>query len=243
MANKYTNTACSLYGTKYCRALNMESCDKCLVSSENAKEIAGDVEAVLSMLPEEGLYHFFGTDECMLCRGEKKNKAVCYAMTDIVNPEPKREKRSWLGTKTRSSVGSMVPLQFSCCKECRSRHRAIGNRHIVLPMFAAIFMFALLNFNYIGEKLANVSMMLPLLLFAVVVGGAFVAGRLSRKNLIKNSEKHTYLNVFDVPGMDELAAQNWFEMTPGKDASKLVFSKEPLKMGLMTGSMAKEENI
>ena len=64
-----------------------------------------------------------------------------------------------------------------------------------------------------------------------------------RKNLIKKYSQLTWLKVMDIPGVNELADKNWFELAPGKEVSSLIFSKAPLKSGLMTGPMGKEENI
>ncbi len=243
MARNYTKTSCPLYGTKYCSALNMESCDKCMVTEENHDDVIKDLDVVMNMLPEGGVYRFFSTDECMLCKGEQKNKADCYAMTDLANPEPKREKRNVLGMKTKATIGSLLPMQFSCCKDCRRRHNAITGRHITVTIITAIVMFGLLNYGPIGETIANISMALPLILFIAAVGGAWFICKAARKNLINKYSELTWLNVMDIPGMDELAAKNWFELNHGKEMSRLVFSKDPLKCGLMTGPMEQEENI
>lgn len=243
MAKNYTNTTCQLYGTKYCAALNMESCDKCIVIEENAAGIKQDIDMVLNMLPEEGIYRFFSTDKCMLCKGEKKNKAEYYALIDLGNPEPKREKRNILGMKAKTAIGSILPLQLSCCKDCRKRFSALCERHIWVTIITAIVVFLLLNYRPIGESIANISMALPLLLFIASVLGAWFISKASRKNLIKKYSQLTWLKVMDIPGVDELADKNWFELAPGKEVSRLIFSKDPLKSGLMTGPMGKEENI
>ena len=243
MARNYTNTTCQLYGTKYCAALNMENCDKCIVIEENATGIMQDIDLVLKMLPEEGIYRFFSNDECMLCKGEKKNKAECYALTDLGNPEPKREKRSILGMKTKTAIGSILPLQLSCCKDCRKRFNTLSGRHTIVTIITAIVVFFLLNYKPVGERIANISMALPLSIFVASVLGAWFISKASRKNLIKKYSELTWLNVMDIPGVDELADKNWFELSPDKDVSRLIFSKEPLKSGLLTGPMNKEENI
>lgn len=243
MARNYTNTSCPLYGTKYCRALNMESCGKCIVTEDKAADIMKDIDAVLDMLPEGGIYSFFSTDVCMFCKGDRKNKASCYAMTDLGNPEPRHEKRNVLGMKVKTMVGSILPLQLSCCKECRSRYNAVSNRHITVPLVIAIAMLGLLNYKPIGEAIANVNMALPLILFVAAVGGSWLICRMTRKSLIKKHSEFTWLNVMDIPGVKELAEKNWFELNPNKGVSRLIFSKEPLKRGLFTGPVYEEENI
>jgi len=243
MARNYTKTECPLYGTKYCSALNMQGCEKCVVTDANAEGVKRDVDAVLSLLPEGGIFPFFGTDECMLCKGEKKNRAACYGIAEIGNPYPKRERTNMLGMKTKAVVGSILSLQLSCCKDCRRRYGAVANRHITLTLIAAAVMIGLLNFKPVGEAIANVSMALPPILFLGVVLGTWLISRASRKKLMEKYSDMTYLNIFDIPGVDELKKRYWFEMSAGKDISRLIFSKEPLKQGLLTGPVAQEENI
>ena len=88
---KYTRTDCPLYGGEYCKKLNMKSCRTCTVTNDNAAGIKADIDAIESLMPEGGMARFFEGEECVLCKGEKKNRADCYAMADIGHPEPKRE--------------------------------------------------------------------------------------------------------------------------------------------------------
>lgn len=243
MARNYTNTSCDLYGTKYCSALNMESCDKCIVSGKNSSEVKNDLDIVFDMLPEDGIYRFFGTEECMLCKGEKKNRTQCYAMTDLGNPEPEKERRNVIGMKTKTMVGSILPMQFSCCKACRSRYNAVSGRHITVTLIAAIVAMGLVNYNPVGEALANISMMLPLALFVIVTGGTWLISKAVQKRLIKKYSELTWFNVMEIPGMEKLEEKNWFELNRSRGISRLIFSNEPLRQGLMTGPVTREENI
>lgn len=243
MARIYTNTSCPFYNTRYCRALNMESCDKCFISEDNASGVMQDIDAVLNMMPEGGIYQFIASKECMFCKGESKNPTSCYAMADLGNPEPKREKRNVLGMKVKANVGSILPLQLACCKACRRRFNTLSNRHLTIPLFTGIAAMGLLNYKPIGEAIANIHMGLPLLIFVVLVGGAWLACKLTRKSLVKKYSELTWLKVMDIPQVSRLADYNWFELSPAKDMSRLVFSREPLKRGLMTGPLGEEENI
>ncbi len=54
------------------------------------------------------------------------------------------------------------------------------------------------------------------------------------------------MDIFEVPGLDEFKEKGWFEISPYKDMSRLVFSREPLRQGLFTASEKKgkeEQNI
>ena len=64
--------------------------------------------------------------------------------------------------------------------------------------------------------------------------------------MIKKFSETTCMDIFEVPGLDEFKARGWFEISPYKDMSRLVFSREPLRQGLFTASEKKgkeEQNI
>ena len=207
---KYTRTDCPLYGGEYCKKLNMKSCRTCTVTNDNAAGIKADIDAIESLMPEGGMARFFEGEECVLCKGEKKNRADCYAMADIGHPEPKREGRNAIGLKTKLRIGSMLPVQLSCCSNCRKKHNAASNREAAVTLTVAIIMLA------------------------------------SRKSMIKKFSETTCMDIFEVPGLDEFKARGWFEISPYKDMSRLVFSREPLRQGLFTASEKKgkeEQNI
>ena len=243
---KYTRTDCPLYGGEYCKKLNMKSCRTCTVTNDNAAGIKADIDAIESLMPEGGMARFFEGEECVLCKGERKNRADCYAMADIGHPEPKREGRNAIGLKTKLRIGSMLPVQLSCCSNCRKKHNAASNREAAVTLTVAIIMLAVLNFTPTAEAIAAIGSYMPLLLFVIVVGGTWLIGRASRKSMIKKFSETTCMDIFDVPGLDEFTAKGWFEISPYKDMSRLVFSREPLRQGLFTASEKKgkeEQNI
>ena len=97
-----------------------------------------------------------------------------------------------------------------------------------------------------AEAIAAIGSYMPLLLFVIVVGGTWLIGRASRKSMIKKFSETTCMDIFEVPGLDEFKARGWFEISPYKDMSRLVFSREPLRQGLFTASEKKgkeEQNI
>ena len=71
---KYTNADCPLYGSEYCAALNMESCEKCTVDctdEEKTARVKQDLADMAALLPEDGMAKLFTGEECVLCKGEK----------------------------------------------------------------------------------------------------------------------------------------------------------------------------
>ena len=153
---KYTRTDCPLYGGEYCKKLNMKSCRTCTVTNDNAAGIKADIDAIESLMPEGGMARFFEGEECVLCKGERKNRADCYAMADIGHPEPKREGRNAIGLKTKLRIGSMLPVQLSCCSKCRKKHNAASNREAAVTLTVAIIMLAVLNFTPTAEAIAAI---------------------------------------------------------------------------------------
>ena len=118
---QYTNTSCPLYETVYCQRLNMRSCDVCPAKNpNNVQSIQADLDAVAQLMPMEDLAPLFHTEQCVLCKGEP-GKRVCYGMTDLGNPEPQREGRNFIGMKTKLRIGSLLPIQLSCCAACRRK--------------------------------------------------------------------------------------------------------------------------
>ena len=52
---KYTNADCPLYGSEYCAALNMESCEKCTVDctdEEKTARVKQDLADMAALLPD-----------------------------------------------------------------------------------------------------------------------------------------------------------------------------------------------
>lgn len=235
MERVYTNTECPLHGSEYCRRLNMIKCEVCPSNPDksHAEQVRADLDTIAALLPAEDLSTLFQGDRCVLCRGEAKPRA-CYALTDLGNAKPEREGRNFLGMKTKLRIGSLLPVQMSCCKDCRQNYQVISYLRILVPFLAAVVMLALLSIVSIRESLAARHVLLPLGLFLLVVGAAVVLSRVLEGRLRKRYEKETYLNILEQPFLAKMAEQGWFEIQRGKVSSQLIFAKERLKQGLYT---------
>ena len=78
---KYTNADCPLYGSEYCAALNMESCEKCTVDctdEEKTARVKPDLADMAARLPEVHVELTYGEDglQHMLLNGRDVTKEI-----------------------------------------------------------------------------------------------------------------------------------------------------------------------
>ncbi|HWS31082.1 MAG TPA: hypothetical protein VN512_13330 [Clostridia bacterium] len=241
MPKVYNNTACRLYDTEYCRTLNMQSCETCTVAGKNKAamdELVADLDALKVLLPEDGIEDLFLTDRCVLCKKEEPEIRTCYALLDLGNREPERESRNFLGIKTKLRTGSLLPVQLSACDACKRRFLKLD---YVVPLWvtvAGVLSVAALSYRPFREGLAELGAIVPFLVFSGVMLAAWGIGALVRKSRIKRYQKHTHLDVMEIPKLNELRERGWFELSPGRHISRLVFSKKRLRQGIYTGKIA-----
>lgn len=239
MARQYLKTDCPLYDTKYCKRLNMLGCDTCTVSKrgDSLQTLKDDLDFMETILPEDGLYDLYTGDECVLCKGENKGKRTCYALTDLGNPKPERMKRSSIGLKMQTRAGSLIPLQLSCCDDCRRRFRLI---EYIVPSLVALFAVIavlLVSIRQVSFALKAVWQGLPLALFVGLILVGWIVGRIVRGALVKKYAEFTHLDIFELDKLAWMKAHDWFELVPSKTKglSKLVFTKKRLEQGIYTG--------
>lgn len=239
MEKNYSNTECKLHGTKYCRLLNMQSCESCTISamsSEDAEKLSRSLDVTISLMPEDGVQTLFDTDECVLCKGEKKGKRQFYADVDIGNAQPKTQGRNIIGMKTVARTGSMVPLQIACCADCRRRLLMIEYAPTLLTVGVCALALILMSLRPIREALMGVHMILPIAIFALAAVAALILGRLWRKRLVSEGGKASHLHVFDIPQLSGMKERGWFEINEGKGGvTRYIFAKKPIRQGLYTG--------
>lgn len=245
MANTYQNTNCKLYGSHYCFALNAKSCMDCGVTDENVNSTKEWIDEIDALLPENGVAPFFTGDKCLLCKGENKNQATYYAMTNIGNQKPGCTTRNVDGEVVRTVLGAILPLQLSCCDKCRKNYNAVGNSHIPKTVMIAVIMIALLNVTSVFEAVASVAMWLPMVLYVAVVSASWFLANHIRNVRMKKNSLVTHLHLMDIPEMQPLKENGWIELSPYKDLSRFVFDKELVQKGLYTAAPKTtiEENL
>lgn len=228
---------CPLYATEECRMLNMQTCKDCTVNGSSAEEmerIKSEIAFMRGLLPENGIDKLFTGDKCLFCKDEPNDK-TCYALLDIGNKEPAhREKLKQALSGTKDS-GSIIPLQISCCDECKKRLSRLG---LVRAVFATAVIGAtliLMSLRAVHEPLMAVFTALPLVIFLISIAVGFVGGSMLQSHYKKEYERKTQLHVMELEEMKGLKERGWFVLYKDEPATKLVFSEERLKQGLFTG--------
>ncbi len=237
MGRKITNTECKLYHTLHCDLLNMPSCAECMVNSteEGPEQTIKDMDILMGLLPEGGIHHLFSGRECVLCKG-KPNKRDYYGLIDLAHPEPKRTKRSVIGLKVKSAVGSLIPVQLGVCDKCRKRILRVEYLPVTLPVFAGMFTLLALSIPGISDALERIAAVLPFSVFiAVVVIGA-LAGKLISSALEKRYDKVMYLDPFELPTLREMKEKGWFPLNTNGKRLRMIFVKRRMRMGVGTGT-------
>ncbi len=237
MRRKITNTSCRLYHTAQCDLLNMPSCEECMLSrdEEAADQVMQDMQTLMNLMPEGGISNLFAGDECVLCKG-KPNKREYYGLLDMGHAEPKRTKRSVLGLKMKSAVGSLVPVQIGVCNACRKRILRLEYLPVTLPVYLGVAVLLALSIPSVSDMLEKTAAVLPFLIFAVTVGVGVAAGKIISTLLRKRYAELTVLDPFELPTLKEMKDRGWFPLNTNGKRLRLVFVKKRMRMGVGTGT-------
>ncbi len=234
MAKNDSEAKCTLFGSKYCETLNNLDCESCPVQRAGTEAVRRDMDALQALLPQEGIGGLAASETCLLCRGEEKNKATCYAMVDLAHSEPQRESGSFLGMKAKMRSGSLLTVQLPCCADCRRSFKTLNYMYAIVVVAVAALMMTLLYYRPLFEVLSGVFLGFPLTLFLTVVGATWVISRMCKKKLRKKCEAKTYLRILEIPALAQMREKGWFELAPGRRISRPVFSDSPLPQGPYT---------
>lgn len=234
MQRLISDQSCKLYHTAYCDLLNMPTCEDCFVNKRtDADQVIADLDVLRSLMPAEGITHLFTGEECLFCKG-RPNKRAYYAMLDMGHAEPVREKRTVIGMKTKTRVGSMLPVQVSTCAQCRKRIRTLDNLPLLLPLVLCAITLIVLMIGAVSEPLVRVHPALPFLIFLGVTLVGVVLGRVVTNALRRSYVKLTKLDPMEIPTIAHMRDKGWFFLS-GK-TPKMIFTKKRMRMGVGTGT-------
>lgn len=240
MAREIRGEGCEFRGTKYCDMLNMQSCGNCAAYGKDPDERArmqADLDVLGELLPEGGVSHLFLSEECLFCKGEAPGKRACYAMVDMAHREPRREKRSAIGIKVKSTVGSLIPVQAACCAGCRKRFRILEYLPVALPLAVAVILLVLVNIEAVSEALRGAAVYLPAALFLGGTALAYAAGKIAAKRLQRAYGERMHLDVMELPTLRTMREGGWFPITQDRRGRvRPVFLKQRLAQGVCTGA-------
>lgn len=227
------NTNCPLHNTQTCAVMHMRACKRCPVPEAGvvSRDLVEDVALFSSLLPQEGIAHLFESEKCTLCK-TNPNAADGFAIYDMAHSEPKRLQRKSLFS-AQGKTGFMVPLQFACCKRCRSR--LLWQEY--LPMIGSILGVGLGVLLTLSEELSmqwRASFAaLPLVLVAGGLAAGFGIAHLVRFLLRRRWAKRMHLDVRTHPIVHAMKALGWFSVFGGR-SGKVVLTKRRIAQGLGT---------
>ncbi|MDO4565441.1 MAG: hypothetical protein Q4C04_07505 [Clostridia bacterium] len=231
---------CKLSGTETCAVLHMGSCERCPLNTSKSdnSELIEDVKLFRSLVPEEGLYSLFETDECKLCTGEVKGKKAGYAIFDMAHPEPKRlHRKGWLfgGGK----FGFIAPLQFAVCKKCRRRLLALDYMPIVstVALTAIALCFVISDTQRRSLNSTSLGLALPLIIVAGSLLLGFILGKVLQGVLKKRWGESMTVDITSHPFIKKMEERGWFPLLEAKKG-KVVFSRKMISNGLGTAPKA-----
>lgn len=234
-ANDYNK--CVLKDSVACEAMNNPPCANCEIgkmSEDRQKEIMGDYELVLTLLPEGGVAPFYESETCLLCRDEPKNKRECYAIADFAHAEPQRTKPSAIGIRVKTSIGSLIPVQIAACSRCRRNLVTADYLQWVVMIIAGLIGLGALSVTTLRESLIGVNELLPLGIFIALIFVALFVGKWAQKLFIKRKSRETIMNVNELERIQALRDKGWFSVSDDKKTIRMLFSKKPLQHGWFT---------
>ncbi|MDD3400815.1 MAG: hypothetical protein PHT58_04200 [Eubacteriales bacterium] len=229
---------CTLQGTRTCAVMNMHSCDRCPCSKGEGKndELIEDVKLYCDLLPEEGLYSLFDTDQCQLCKGENKGKRSSYALLDMAHAGNARlsKKRSIF---QKRPIGLLAPVQFALCSKCRLKLLFLEYIPILTTvLFTALSLFFVSNEDQRrAMSSTSIGFALPLLIVLGCIVVGYVAGRIVKWLFTRKWNNDMYINALEHPFVVKMMEKGWFPLFDSKK-SKVVFTKKRIDVGLGTAT-------
>jgi hypothetical protein len=207
-------------------------------NEENIKETMSDIDAIMGLMPEDGISDLFESDKCLLCEN-KPNDRTCYAMTDLGNAEPKHIHRNFLGMKVPYKFGSIVPVQIASCGRCRRNYRTVEYLPTAISILIAAAGLIALSILTVSQYLSAIHPIAPFAAFVLFVLIGFGAGRLLRAVLIRRLGSRTKFNIFDIPKLKQMQEKGWDSIQPNEPVSRLIFGNRRLTRGIFTGAARK----
>ncbi|MBT3319260.1 MAG: hypothetical protein HN948_00800 [Clostridia bacterium] len=225
------NENCVVTDTSICKWIDKD-CGECYIggmkNEDDRKDALSNFEAMLNLLPDN--FDDLSGDKCAFCKKDPRPRAG-YALIDLghKDPESKRGMFFGLGKKIRRRIGSLVPMNISVCKECRSALRWYeAIKWLSIAFFAAVAIM-LLVVPGTGLGFDTSSSFIP---YLIVIGGGvfgYFAGKFLAKQFIKAKSSQMYTNVFEIPVCADMQERGWFLVQENNGAvTRYIFSKKPM---------------
>lgn len=223
--------------------LNADPCGRDRTGKYGESDMNAVIEDVCSaarLLPPEGVEPFFKSDECLLCRGEHKNKAICYArvMLGHVNDNADNAKAKTGGSSKRQyrrRTGLIIPVQVAACERCRNNLSSARFIPIFIGLFIASLALALISVESVRVALEAYGKIIPFLVFLIIACVGVLAAVLVSNKLNNAIDREIIKNPAEVPGMRRLLDKGWFVIKNAQGNDTFVFARKRMRFGLCTG--------
>lgn len=193
-----------------------------------------DIAFVKAMLPDGSVKELFESESCLICNEEALPRDG-YAICDMGHKEPEGTRRSVIGLKVKTKVGSIVPLQISCCKRCRRNHRIASFLSLFTTLIIVGLGIGIMAVPSVAAALYNINEAMSLIIFILLIPAGYFLGRLFALLFKRAMAKQTKFNVLEIPYIAKMAERGWFPLNINADKEpQLIFSKDRLKRGWFT---------
>jgi len=222
------NEKCAVSDSAVCKWLDKD-CGSCYINGlkndNDAKKVLENFEVTLSLLPEN--FDDLQEEDCQFCKG-KQAKRSGYAVIDMAHSEPESKKGMFfgLGKKVKQSIGSLMPVSISICKECKRSFRIYESlKWFSIVVFLAIAI-VLIIIPSIGKAINSISLALPygVLMLGGVIG--FIVGKIASAMYMKAKSDTMRFNVYDLPVCLEMKENGWFTVQDNGLVLRFIFSKK-----------------
>lgn len=235
MEREKRNVNCALYGTRYCDLLNIQPCTQCSAADRDPDEVIRELALYERLLPEGGVAPLFQSRVCTLCKRERPGKRNGYAILAMAHPAPKGIQMRRVGNRKVSEFGTMIPLQFAICADCRRRLLLMQYLPVALPLITGILALAVLANERVVDALTKTARFLPFFVWAGAMVLAAAVGLGFSHSLRRRFARVMYVDILEHPVVREMMQMGWIPLER-QNRSKLVFSKSRLIKGLGTAA-------
>ncbi len=241
------NTSCRLYASPECSLLNMETCSECPVGNmkpDRQEKAKNALSRLMNAAPPFMVEPLVSSEECLLCRDGKPEKAECYALFDLKKPDPEGDWTIALGNKklTVKDADMILPLQVACCKKCRSAYRLFSYLPPVCALATAALVLVLVSVAPVYRALYSAAAWLPFAVMALGVLLAFGVNGVLKVILAKDLKTKMHADVAGIPGVKALMDRGFTEVNEKKfGVSAMVFADSPRKTGVYTAVRGRPE--
>lgn len=191
---------------------------------------------VADMLPDGNVKPLYESETCLLCKDPEDTRSrTCYAVTDMGHKEPPGTKPSAIMLRVKTKVGSIVPLQISCCDRCKRNHRIASFLQMATMIIIMGLGLLIMSRPSVSAQLYEINEAMGLILFVLLLPISYLIGKVLTRAFRLQTGKKTRFDIRELPLIAQMVERGWFPLNKNTMSEPVViFSKERLKKGWFT---------